>query len=134
MEMGVPSVRPSKVPERIWQVSLSLRGVTILLWPGRRRSRSTWMSASVSGRSGGQPSTTTPTPPPWDSPHVVIRKRWPKVFGMKELRVFLTGLTRLTGFLRQLIETRDRWRTEKKTLLLAHFSQRKNSVHSILIW
>src|SRR5271169_221903 len=83
MEMGVPSVRPSNVPERIWHVSLSLRGVTILLWPGRRRSRSGWMSASVSGMRGGQPSTTTPTPPPWDSPQVVIRKRWPKVFGMK---------------------------------------------------
>src|ERR1035441_9659187 len=29
MEMGVPSVWPSKVPERIWQVSLSLRGWAI---------------------------------------------------------------------------------------------------------
>src|ERR1051326_3621554 len=40
------------------------------------------MSASVSSRRGGQPSTTTPTPPPWDSPQVVTRKRWPKVFAM----------------------------------------------------
>src|SRR2546421_914148 len=28
---------------------------------------------------GGQPSITTPTPPPCDSPKVVIRKSWPKV-------------------------------------------------------
>jgi hypothetical protein len=27
---------------------------------------------------GGQPSMTTPTPPPWDSPKVWMRKSWPK--------------------------------------------------------
>src|SRR5271156_5517641 len=98
MEMGVPSVWPSNVPERIWQVSLSLRGVTILLWPGRRRSRSTCTSASVRGVRGGQPSTTTPTPPPWDSPQVVMRKRWPKVFGMEGgAYLFLDGINRING-------------------------------------
>src|SRR5581483_10464349 len=40
------------------------------------------MSASVSLRRGGQPSTTTPTPPPWDSPQVVMRNSWPNVFAM----------------------------------------------------
>jgi len=28
---------------------------------------------------GGQPSITTPMPPPWDSPNVVMRKSWPNV-------------------------------------------------------
>ena len=40
------------------------------------------MSASASFSRGGQPSTTTPTPPPWDSPQVVTRNRCPKVFAM----------------------------------------------------
>ena len=40
------------------------------------------MSASVNASRGGQPSTTTPTPPPCDSPQVVMRKSWPKVFPM----------------------------------------------------
>src|SRR5439155_8310807 len=68
----------------IWTLSGSFRGETIFDWPGRRRSRSGWMSASVSSIRGGQPSTTTPTPPPWDSPQVVMRKRRPKLFGMLE--------------------------------------------------
>src|SRR5262245_24413571 len=37
------------------------------------------MSASESASRGGQPSTTTPTAPPCDSPQVVIRNRCPKV-------------------------------------------------------
>src|ERR1035441_4246973 len=82
MEIGVPSVLPSKVPERICTVSLSLRGETIFDWPGRRRAKSGWVAASVDAPRGGQPSTTTPTPPPWDSPQVVMRKRCPKVFAM----------------------------------------------------
>src|ERR1041385_3668399 len=41
------------------------------------------MSASVSLSRGGQPSTTTPTPPPWDSPHVVMRNNCPKLFAMR---------------------------------------------------
>ena len=72
--IGVPSVWPSKTPERISARSASSRGVVSLLWPGRRRSRSRWISSSVIGRRGGQPSTTTPTPPPCDSPKVVTRK------------------------------------------------------------
>ena len=38
--IGVPSVRPSKTPDKISQRSASLRSVTRLLCPGRRRSRS----------------------------------------------------------------------------------------------
>src|SRR5436309_8948830 len=83
MLIGVPSVRPSNVPERIWTVSGSLRGDTMRDWPGRRRSRSGWMSASVSLSRGGQPSTTTPTPPPWLSPQVVMRNRCPNVFATR---------------------------------------------------
>src|SRR6185295_2471395 len=43
------------------------------------------MSFSDNSRRGGQPSTTTPTPPPCDSPQVVIRNKWPKVFAMGEV-------------------------------------------------
>ena len=46
--IGVPVVKPSKVPERMRTWSGSWRWVTNLLWPGRRRSRKGWMSASVS--------------------------------------------------------------------------------------
>src|SRR3989304_6055088 len=37
------------------------------------------MSGAVSGRPGGQPSTTQPIAGPWLSPQVVTRNRWPKV-------------------------------------------------------
>src|SRR5579862_463767 len=77
MAMGVPSVFPWKTPDRMRQRSDSFLGVTMSLWPGLRRSRSFWMSASSRSRSGGQPSTTTPTPPPWDSPQVAILKSCP---------------------------------------------------------
>src|SRR5437867_9608484 len=40
------------------------------------------MSASESSRRGGQPSTTTPTPPPCDSPHVVMRNKCPNEFAI----------------------------------------------------
>ena len=52
------------------------------LCPGRRRSRSGWMSASESGRRGGHPSITTPTPPPCDSPQVEIRNKVPKLLAI----------------------------------------------------
>src|SRR5262245_38647310 len=81
--IGVPSVRPSNTPDRMRTLSDSLRWVTSVLWPGARRSRSGWMSASESGRRGGQPSTTAPTAPPCDSPHVVTRKRCPQVLPMR---------------------------------------------------
>src|SRR6185436_6363215 len=77
--MGVPSVWPSKTPERILTVSVSLRWVTRALWPGTRRSRSGWRSASDRDRRGGQPSTMAPMAAPCDSPHVVTRNRWPQV-------------------------------------------------------
>src|SRR5262249_3872231 len=65
----------------------SLRWLVRRLWPGRRRSRSGWMSASDKGRSGGQPSTTTPIAPPWDSPQVVTRNSCPKEFPMARSRI-----------------------------------------------
>ena len=37
------------------------------------------MSASHNERPAGQPSTTTPSPLPWDSPQVVILKIFPNV-------------------------------------------------------
>src|SRR5215475_5470595 len=77
--MGVPSVCPSNTPDRILTVSVSFRWLTSALCPGTRRSRSGWMSASDSGRRGGQPSTTAPMPAPWDSPHVVTRKSCPQL-------------------------------------------------------
>src|SRR5450432_3820659 len=52
------------------------------LWPGRRRSNSAWISASASGRRGGQPSITTPTAAPWLSPQVEIVKSFPNVLGI----------------------------------------------------
>src|SRR5215471_6496944 len=77
---GVPSVRPSCMPDRISTWSSSLRWVVIALWPGRRRSSSRWISSTVSGRRGGQPSMTTPTAGPCDSPKVVTRNALPKLF------------------------------------------------------
>ncbi len=61
-------------------MSGSRRWVVMALWPGRRRSSSAWISATASGIRGGQPSTTTPTAGPWDSPKVVMRNSVPKVF------------------------------------------------------
>src|ERR1700754_771100 len=66
-------------PDRIFTVSGSWGWVTNLDWPGRRFSIQGWMSASVSGMLGGQPSTTQPIAGPWLSPQVVTRNRWPKV-------------------------------------------------------
>src|SRR5438105_408098 len=45
------------------------------------------MSALESAIRGGQPSTTTPIPPPCDSPKVVTRKSWPKVLPMWGSRI-----------------------------------------------
>src|ERR1035438_2938506 len=51
------------------------------------------MSFSVKHRRGGQPSITTPTPPPWDSPQVVMRKSCPNEFPMRgSLRLERSGL------------------------------------------
>src|SRR5262245_35950979 len=80
--IGVPRVWPSKTPLTIRTVSVSRRWLVSRLWPGRRRSRSGWMSASESGSREGQPSTTAPTAAPCDSPQVVTRKSWPKVLPM----------------------------------------------------
>jgi hypothetical protein len=75
--MGVPSVTPSATPDRISQVSSSLRGVVMMDCPGRRRSSSTCTSSVVMASRGGTPSTTQPTPLPWDSPKVVTRNAVP---------------------------------------------------------
>src|SRR5690554_2578171 len=80
MDIGVPSVFPSNTPESISTVSGSLRWVVILLWPGRLLSSSNCMSAGESSSPAGQPSTTTPTAAPCDSPQVVIRNSCPKEF------------------------------------------------------
>ena len=77
--IGVPSVRPSCTPGEDLDRSGSRRWVVMALWPGRRRSSSRWISAASSGRRGGQPSTTTPTAGPCDSPKVVTRNSEPKL-------------------------------------------------------
>src|SRR4029079_3094080 len=77
---GVPSVAPSCSPETISTVSGSLRCVVMALWPGRRRSSSRWISSAATGIRGGQPSITTPTAAPCDSPNVGRRSSWPNVF------------------------------------------------------
>ena len=82
MPIGTPSVWPSSTPDWISATSSSLRGVVILLWPGRRRFSSCWMSSTLSGILGGQPSTTTPMPGPWDSPQVLMRKSVPKLLAI----------------------------------------------------
>src|SRR5262245_9888983 len=96
--MGRPSVRPSKTPERISTRSVSWRGEVSRLWPGRRRSRSRWISAALIGSRGGQPSTTTPTPPPCDSPKVVMRKIVPSELdiGAGKIATHVAALTRAT--------------------------------------
>lgn len=75
--MGVPSVTPCSVPERMVTRSVSARGVVSRLWPGRRRVSCGWMSASARRSPGGQPSTIAPTPRQCDSPNVVTRKSVP---------------------------------------------------------
>jgi len=82
MPIGVPSVCPSNSPETISAWSASWRDVVIRLCPGLRRSRSAWTSSSEIGSRGGQPSTTTPTAPPWLSPNVEMRKICPKLLLM----------------------------------------------------
>ena len=49
-----------------------------MLWPGFRLSSSNRISLSVRESPAGQPSITTPKAFPWDSPHVVILKKFPK--------------------------------------------------------
>ena len=61
-------VLPSNTPERISTTSPSCRAVVNLLCPGFLLFKYAWISASSRGRPAGHPSTTTPTPFPWDSP------------------------------------------------------------------
>ena len=74
-----PVSASANTPDRIFTVSGSCRWVVKRDWPGRRLSSQGWISASVSGMPGGQPSTTQPIAGPWLSPKVVTRNRWPKV-------------------------------------------------------
>ena len=78
-EMGVPSVNPRSVPDKMVTWSASLRDVVTRLCPGRRRVSCGWMSASDSGMHAGQPSITAPTAAPCDSPYVETRKYRPYV-------------------------------------------------------
>ena len=71
---GLALVQQENLP-----ASGSLRCVTCRLVPGRRRSRSPWISASLRAMPGGQPSMTHPIAGPWDSPKLVTAKRVPKV-------------------------------------------------------
>src|SRR5690348_12767773 len=89
--MGVPVVRPSNTPERMRTASASWRWEVWREVPVRRRSTSGWMSASLSSRPGGQPSTTQPSATPWLSPKLVTLKRRPKV--LPDTRRLLVGLT-----------------------------------------
>src|ERR1700754_3536581 len=77
--IGVPVVRPSKMPERMRTWSGSWRWVVKRDWTGRRLARKGWISASYRLSPGGQPSTTAPSAGPWLSPQVVNRKMRPKL-------------------------------------------------------
>src|SRR5690606_23390081 len=48
-------------------------------WPTRRRSSSACTISVLTSMPAGQPSSTTPSAGPWDSPQVVILKRRPKL-------------------------------------------------------
>jgi hypothetical protein len=85
--IGVPVVRPSKVPDRNRTVSGSRRCVVKRDWPGRRRSSQGWIMLSSSGRPGGQPSTSAPIAGPWLSPQVEKRSRRPKLFQLMRFRL-----------------------------------------------
>ena len=71
---------PSNTPDR----DLDRNRVRVAAWctcfcPGLRRSSQRWIASALTGTPGGQPSTVAPSAGPWLSPHVVTRKRWPKV-------------------------------------------------------
>src|SRR5690606_5911371 len=78
--IGVPVVRPSYTPDRISTASASRRAEVWRLRPVARRARSWLKSAAAIAMPGGQPSTTQPIAGPCDSPKVVTRSSWPKVF------------------------------------------------------
>src|SRR6516225_9953597 len=94
MPIGVPVVRPSNTPERIRTRSASWRWLTKCEVPVRRRSTSCWMSASVSGSPGGQPSTMQPMAGPWLSPKVVTVKSLPMLLPDMSMMVCLQLLAR----------------------------------------
>src|SRR5690606_42035878 len=78
--IGVPVVTPSYTPLRISTWSASRRAEVWRVLPVARRARSWTKSSGASAIPGGQPSITQPIAGPCDSPKVVTRNRWPKVF------------------------------------------------------
>src|SRR5215469_1056053 len=93
--MGVPVVRPSNTPERIFTASASCRCEVWREVPVRRRSTSFWMSLAESSMPGGQPSTMQPSAAPWLSPKVVTENSRPKV--LPDTRSLLVGLGSALG-------------------------------------
>ena len=55
------------------------------------------MSASLSGSSGGQPSTTQPIAGPWLSPQVVTRNKWPKLLWLTAAQAYSACATVMSG-------------------------------------
>ena len=80
MPMEVPSVTPSKTPERISGRSSSLRCVVIFDCPGFRLCKSGIKSSTPSGSPGGQPSMIATYPGPWLTPDVVTLNSSPNEF------------------------------------------------------
>ena len=79
----MPSVWPSKTPERISQlVGFVARGDDLALPGAAAVEVDLDVRFGRAAMRGGQPSMTTPTPPPWDSPQVEMRKTWPKMLDM----------------------------------------------------
>lgn len=77
--MGAPVVIPSKIPDKNFTLSVSCRGVVMLLCPGRLRSKACCICAVSICKPAGMPSIIPPMASPCDSPKVVRRKRVPKV-------------------------------------------------------
>src|SRR5664279_468625 len=86
----LPVASSVNTPDIIFTASGSCRWVVKRDWPGRRLSRSAWISAASSGIRGGQPSTTQPIAAPWLSPKLVNRNIWPNV--LNDMAVSLCAL------------------------------------------
>ena len=87
--IGVPVLRPSKVPDSISTLSSSFLAVSSLLFPGFLRSNSDCIKASSITKPAGTPSTMHPKAFPCDSPKVVMVNAFPNVFIMLRLLMFL---------------------------------------------
>src|SRR3954447_24805758 len=101
--IGLPSVRPWRMPE-----VTSARSVSIFIrpprpWPSWRRARSRSMSSGASSRPAGRPSTTAVRPGPCDSPAVVKRS----AISRGEPYLAAALLRRLRGDARQVQQARE---------------------------